>query len=274
MPAKPVAAHATSAGQRHQPRPDSARIKPPAAATLADGRLRPRGRALNQSQSVAASTTSTSPSRGPMQGLLVALEHAWAAIREHHAEIPEVLVLIGTGSDRGMLRKLGHFAARRWRLADGGERSEILVAGEGLDRGPDAVFATLLHEAAHALAFARGIRDTSKGGRYHNRRFAAVAAELGLQVGPLRPYGLAATTMAPATGALYAAVLREVADALVLWRAAELPRARSRIRHAGSPVLCLCGCPRRVRLPQSILSGPPVVCGGCGEPFLPQIRRR
>jgi hypothetical protein len=124
-----------------------------------------------------------------MQRLLAALEGAWATIRGHHAEIPEVVVLIATGSDRGALRKLGHFAARRWRLADGGERSEILIAGEGLDRGPGSVFATLLHEAAHALAFARGIRDTSQGGRYHNRRVMAVATELGLQVGTLRPYG-------------------------------------------------------------------------------------
>src|SRR5574341_740677 len=203
-----------------------------------------------------------------MQRLLAALEGAWATIRGHHAEIPEVVVLIATGSDRGALRKLGHFAARRWRLTDGGERSEILIAGEGLDRGPGSVFATLLHEAAHALAFARGIRDTSQGGRYHNRRFMAVATELGLQVGTLRPYGLAATTMLPATAARYSAALEELADALVLWRATELPRGRT--RNTEWPALCLCGCPRQLRLPRSIIEGPPVVCGECGAPFLPR----
>jgi len=208
-----------------------------------------------------------------MQRLLAAMEGAWATIRGHHAEIPEVVVLIATGSDRGALRKLGHFAARRWRLADGDERSEILIAGEGLDRGPRLVFATLLHEAAHALAFARGIRDTSRGGRYHNRRFMAVATELGLQVGALRPYGLAATTMLPATAAQYSATLDELADALVMWRAAELPRGRT-TRHTESPTLCLCGCPRQLRLPRSILEGPPVLCGECGAPFLPRARRR
>jgi hypothetical protein len=162
------------------PRSDSARISAPAAASVGDGRLRPRGGH--------SPTTATAGAPGPMQGLLAVLEHAWAAIRAHHAEIPPVIMLIGSGSDRGgVLRKLGHFAARRWRLADGAERSEILLAGEGLDRSPELVLATLLHEAAHALAFARGIRDTSNAGRYHNRRFAAVAIELGLQVAPLRP---------------------------------------------------------------------------------------
>ena len=242
---------------------DSARIKRYAGEAVADGRLRPHRGTLDQ-----VPTLRLSSSLGPMQRLLAALESAWATIRGHHAEIPEVVVLIATGSDRGALRKLGHFAARRWRLADGGERSEILIAGEGLDRGPGSVLATLLHEAAHALAFVRGIRDTSGGGRYHNRRFMAVATELGLQVGTLRPYGLAATTMQPATTARYSAVLEDLADALVLWRATELPHGRT--RNTEWPALCLCGCPRQLRLPRSILEGPPVICGECGAPFLPR----
>ena len=40
----------------------------------------------------------------------------------------------------------------------------------------------MLHEAAHALATKRGIKDTSAAGnRYHNKRFVALAAELGLR---------------------------------------------------------------------------------------------
>jgi hypothetical protein len=38
------------------------------------------------------------------------------------------------------------------------------------------------HETAHALAARRGIKDTSAAGnRYHNKRFVALAAELGLR---------------------------------------------------------------------------------------------
>jgi hypothetical protein len=162
---QPTPAPTAAATEVQGPRRDSARIARHADAMSADGRPRPHGRVLNRSQTLAVSVRQASPSQGHGQRLLAALELAWAIIRDHHAEIPEVVVLIGTGSGRGgVLRKLGHFAARRWRLAGGGERSEILVAGEGLDRGPDMVFATLLHEAAHALAFARGIRDTSHGG--------------------------------------------------------------------------------------------------------------
>ena len=37
--------------------------------------------------------------------------------------------------------------------------------------------ATLLHEAAHGLAQPRKVQDTSRGGRYHNRRYATLAAD-------------------------------------------------------------------------------------------------
>ena len=37
---------------------------------------------------------------------------------------------------------------------------------------------TVPHEAAHGLAYARKIGDTSRQGRYHNRRYAALAGEL------------------------------------------------------------------------------------------------
>jgi hypothetical protein len=143
-------------------------------------------------------------------------------IRRHHAELPDVVVTVGTGGGhRGGVRKLGHFAAGRWRHTDGRAWSEILIAGEGLDRGPESVLATLLHEAAHALAFQRQVRDTSNNGRYHNRRFADLATELGLQVGKLPPYGFAAATLTFLTVRRFSTVLRELGDALVLWREAE-----------------------------------------------------
>lgn len=38
------------------------------------------------------------------------------------------------------------------------------MGGEGLARGPVEVLGTLLHEAAHAVAHVRGIKDTSLPG--------------------------------------------------------------------------------------------------------------
>ena len=58
----------------------------------------------------------------------------------------------------------------------------------------------MLHEAAHALATRRGIKDTSAAGnRYHNKWFVALAAELGLR-GPDVPDKITAGRTAPCTG--------------------------------------------------------------------------
>ena len=58
---------------------------------------------------------------------------------------------------------------------------------QGKGAGGRAVLEVMLHEVARAQASRRGIKDASAGGnRYHNKRFFALAAELGLR-GPDSP---------------------------------------------------------------------------------------
>ena len=158
--------------------------------------------------------------------LVAALEHAWTAIRSHHPDVAQVVIVVASGSDpRSRRLNLGHFAAGRWQLTNPDtptNRAEVLVSGEGLHRGPVDVLGTLLHEAAHGLAHARKISDTSRQGRYHNRRYAALARELGLDVTHAQPIGWSATSVPESTAARYVEVLAELAEALVLWRRAEL----------------------------------------------------
>jgi hypothetical protein len=120
------------------------------------------------------------------------------------------------------------------------DRPEVLVSGEGLQRGPVDVLGTLLHEAAHGLAYARKISDTSRQGRYHNRRYATLARELGLDVAHLDPIGWSATSVPEPTAARYLEVLAELAEALVLWRRAEQASpARAAPAVPQRPGLCL-----------------------------------
>ena len=97
----------------------------------------------------------------------------------------------------------------------------MLVSGEGLQRGPVDVLGTLLHEAAHGLAYARKVSDTIRKGRYHNRRYATRARELGQAVAHRDPLGWSATRAPEPNAARYAEVLAELAEALVLWRRGE-----------------------------------------------------
>jgi hypothetical protein len=123
-----------------------------------------------------------SPASAPV---VAALEAMWETMRDRHSDVPAAVLVLGSGTI-GMRPgevKLGHFASTRWRLAEASDAAgvlpEVFVGGEGLVDGAAAVLGTLLHEAAHAIAHTRRIQDTSRQGRYHNRRYAALAAEMG-----------------------------------------------------------------------------------------------
>ena len=120
--------------------------------------------------------------------IIAALERAWAAIQDRHPDVPDVVIVTGAGSNQKGTpegyRLRGHHWPERWVLQgrDGQRAPELFIAGELLSAGGRAVLEVMLHETAHALAARRGIKDTSAAGnRYHNKRFVALAAELGLR---------------------------------------------------------------------------------------------
>ncbi len=179
---------------------------------------------------VSAEPTTPSP-QAAASAVVAALEQAWTAIRAHHSDVPEVVVILGAGSEaRRGLFKWGHFAAARWHVA-GANRPEVLVSGEGLNRGARPVLATLLHEAAHGLANTRQIKDTSRQGRWHNQRFRTLASEL-------------------------------------LWRHAE--RQHGPATGSRNLLACSCACGRKLRVARATLEQAPIICGGCDQRFEPE----
>jgi hypothetical protein len=198
--------------------------------------------------------------------LVAALEHTWhTTIRTRHPQVPEAVLVVASGAE-GKRLSLGHFAPHRWQV-NGANRHEVLVGGEGLQRDPTEVLGTLLHEAAHGLAQARDLQDTSRQGRYHNRRYATLAHELGLEVTSIQPIGWSATTVPEHTADAYAGQLEDLAAALVLWRRQEHrigPGTRSRNLLAAT-----CGCGRRIRVAKTTLAEAPILCAACQQPFKP-----
>jgi hypothetical protein len=175
------------------------------------------------------------------------------------------VVIVASGGDAKRLA-LGHFAPGRWQV-NGTGHHEVLVGAEGLARDATDVLATLLHEAAHGLANARGIQDTSRQGRYHNRRYAQLAAELGLDVGRDPRIGWSLTTLPQPTAQRYAAVLDELRAALVLWR--YLDTLAGRTTTSRNLLACTCPCQRRIRVARATLAEAPITCGACNGNFEP-----
>lgn len=213
--------------------------------------------------------------------LIAACETAWADIQRHHPELPPAVIVLGTGIQGGRLVKLGHWWQSQW-VADGTARGEVLLAGEALHLPPEQVLEILVHEAAHGINCTRGVKDTSRGGRYHNQRFKATATEVGLRVQRMDPYGWARTTLRPETVEKYADSIATIGEHLRIARA--LPRrAMQGIEGQGrdgdggvdggddrqsrkSPA-AECGCGRKMRMAASVLAKGPVVCGVCETEF-------
>lgn len=201
---------------------------------------------------------------GTASVLVAALEAAWAAIVAAHPDVPPAVIVVAAGSGgRANELTLGHFAAGRWDVG-GDRRAEVLVGGEGLQRGPTEVLGTLLHEAAHGIGSARGVRNTSRGGRYHNRLFRQLAIEVGLDVAQDGARGWSATKMSPAATVRHAQVLERLEPALVMWRRSEQAGAATTSRN---PKPCQCDCGRRIRVAPSTLEQGPIVCGLCHVAF-------
>jgi hypothetical protein len=200
--------------------------------------------------------------------LIAALEHAWHAIAKRHGDLPPAALILGQGSGRrdgGLV--LGHFAAERWQIAGASDTTyvhEVLIGGEGLQRGARDVLGTLIHEAAHAIATVRAIADTSRQGRYHNAKYKAIAEELGLTVERHPLIGWSLTTLPHATATAYASTITELEHAITLHRRSEPgPSATG----GSNLIAAACACPRRIRVAPGTLAQGAIICAVCAGEF-------
>lgn len=220
--------------------------------------------------------------------LVGTLTLAWRAIRAAHPDVPDVVLTLGSGTlgRRGGETMLGHFAENRWTTADG-RRHELFVGGEGLALGAVCLMETLLHEAAHGVAAVRDIKDTSRQGRYHNRRYKALAEELGLRVTEDRSIGWSPTKLTPEAAEQYADVISDLQTAIRAYRVSEHATGQGTVGETADGAeagdhdqadeeapkkdtnlaVAQCACPRKIRVARSTLELAAITCQACGEQF-------
>jgi hypothetical protein len=196
------------------------------------------------------------------------LHRCWQAIRGRHPQVPAAVVVVASGSPAraGQGMKWGHFATLRWQHGTA-RLPEVLVSGEGLARTPEQVLTTLLHEAAHGLADARGIADTSRQGRWHNQRFAGLARELGLEPVKDDRLGWSPCTLPAGTAQVYRAELGQLGAVRGTYRHPEYTVTASRSSNNG--VACTCDCGRKIRVSVGGYHAGPILCGLCSGRFRP-----
>lgn len=108
----------------------------------------------------------------------------------------------------------GHFSLRddTW-VSSIGATHEINLGAGTLSRPIENVVATLLHESIHYYNHVNGIKDTSRGTTYHNRRFKEAAEARGLIVEHHPTYGWSITS--PADSLLDFCLYNNLTDILI-----------------------------------------------------------
>jgi hypothetical protein len=117
-------------------------------------------------------------------------------------------------------------------------------------------------------AAARGITGTSRQGRYHNKKYAALTTELGLDVAETPGFGWTITTVPDPTAGTYAAQLAALNDAMTQWRNTEHIPATAK-GHSTNLIAACCSCGRKIRVAASTLDEAPIICQACDGHFKP-----
>ncbi|MET9399266.1 hypothetical protein [Kitasatospora sp. NPDC002965] len=207
----------------------------------------------------------------------------WAEIRSNHPDVPTVVAVTGPARSA----KLAQFTSGRWSTGNTAV-GELYVSSAALHGEPRELLFALLHEAVHALAAKRGLRDTSsEGGRYHNHYFAQLAVELGFTA-PKKPtnrIGFAAVTLPDATVDKYAFALAVLefsaipgpATPVVPSTAEEGLFAEDQVGRVLTPtragkrlkVGCSCSVPRTMWVTPGMFELGGIMCRACGADFEP-----
>lgn len=100
-------------------------------------------------------------------------------------------------------RAYGWFTTwRAWKETDNEDAEgyyEINVTSDYLNRDPVDIAGTLLHEMVHLYNEMRGVKDCSRGGKYHNKKFQMAAEAHGLVCEKSQKYGFSVTKPAEET---------------------------------------------------------------------------
>lgn len=112
----------------------------------------------------------------------------------YNNELPKVVITFEAGFKKGAFGWIT--TAKNWKQGNA-ERYHINISSDYLDRPVLDLLETLLHEMCHLYALTNDIKDTSRSGIYHNKRFKQIAEAHGLNVKEADQIGWSVTSVRP-----------------------------------------------------------------------------
>ena len=208
------------------------------------------------------------------------LNDAWSDIQQKHPDVPHVMIVTGRRRHKSEGNIRGQHCKETWHVHGKDERAaEVWISGELLAGGAQGVLQTLLHEAAHALANKRELKDTSNKNRYHNTVFVKLAEELGLK-GPEKSggpaFGYSNCAITDETITRYANVIEYLDEACKNFVAPALGDDEAKTRKPSIKAYCDCPDDNYVTWSKKLakryeeLGIYPLECAICKNPFVPE----
>lgn len=114
------------------------------------------------------------------------LEHIYNSLNTDFfgGELPVPIITV-----QSKLGSYGHCTTSKvWKRKDGAAY-ELNIAAEVLDYPIEETLDTMRHEMVHLYCREKGIKEVSRSGKYHNRKFKEIAEDHGLTCVPCGQYG-------------------------------------------------------------------------------------
>lgn len=137
-----------------------------------------------------------------MKNIEIAIKELYRLFEElnnkiFNSELPEPAILIqNQGKHKGVL---GWCTTKEiWTDRENTiKKYEITMCAEYLNRNINDIAGTMLHEMVHLDNIRDGVKDTTRSGKYHNKKFKATAEAAGLIVELSDLYGWSQTRLSP-----------------------------------------------------------------------------
>lgn len=195
------------------------------------------------------------------------LEECWKLLQRRHEDLPAVVFALVDFQKRAIRR--GYFWPTHWIARGPTNRSEIAISPE-LFKTAKEVLSTLLHEAVHAIMWARNIPSVD-GRYYHLKAFRDTCqSEFSLNCTFRHTrYGWCDTTLAKEATTNYREVLNlldKMPSGTGIYRG-KMPPDKKPPNPGYIACKCKCEIPRIIRCTPLTFQKGKIICGVCKSPF-------
>ena len=185
--------------------------------------------------------------------VIVMLEKAFDLLNENFFECALSKSVITIQSTP---RAYGHFSCNKiWNVSEI-RAHEINLGAETLNRSIEEVIATLVHEMVHQYCSEQGIKDTSRGNTYNNKKFKEEAEKRGLIIECADKIGWSVTTPAECLKKFISE--QDIFQQIALCRITPSKKDKEKKKSSTRKYICPI-CKQQVRSTKDVF----LICGSC-----------